>query len=222
MGAPINRDELARIVHGDATKMANLENILQPALAEHSIRCIEQAQTNVVVYVGAKLIESGSPEVFNALWVVVAERESLMSRMAKRDGISAVDAARKVDAQSASQMSKIARASFVIRNNNDDNTDELRAQLLRAWALVPCLGGLVGINGIKQSKHVIGRLIALDASMPHCELSDGARMTFGRDEQCTVVVSDVTVSHLQCRIKCKNGSVFLRGAQFWFAWYADL
>ncbi len=66
------------------------------------------------------------------------------------------------------------------------------------------------VNQNEQHNRLLGRLVALDGSIPNCELREGARVSFGRDPLCTVVLADVTVSHLQCRIKCKNGEFWLQ------------
>jgi len=80
----------------------------------------------------------------------------------------------------------------------------LRAQLTRMWSLIaqprePGSGRLWR-----------ARLVAVDATLPTCELYDGADVLFGRSDRCIVRVADVTVSHEHCRVFVKdNGEVWL-------------
>ncbi len=128
-GAPINRDELARVVFGDASKMHALERVMHPAMAEASYRRIQEAKSDVVVYLAAKLFDRGRPELFNATWVVWADRDVLVERLATKESLAKADAERKVDAQPA-QSGKMARASVLLSNST--SLDALKAQVVRA------------------------------------------------------------------------------------------
>lgn len=80
----------------------------------------------------------------------------------------------------------------------------LRAQLTRMWSLIaqPRERG--------AGKTCRARLVAVDATLPTCDLYDEAEVLFGRSEQCTVRIADVTVSHEHCRVFVKhNGELWL-------------
>ncbi len=87
-----------------------------------------------------------------------------------------------------------------------NSKDNLRAQLTRVWSLLPQpRDGKKGVASV-----CLARLTAVDATIPSCDLFEGADIMFGRSDKCTVQIADLTVSHEHCRVFVKeNKEVWL-------------
>jgi hypothetical protein len=90
-------------------------------------------------------------------------------------------------------------ATLVLENN----VSTLQTQLTRLWSLIP------QPHSSAFGKTCRGRLTAVDATLPSCDLFDGADILFGRSELCSVQIADLTVSHEHCRVFVKNEQIWL-------------
>ena len=132
----MHRPSLGKIVFADPEKRNLLEKITHPLIAKESNRQITEALAQnppLVVYDAALLFESGRADAFRPVVVVYVNREEQVKRIMARDGISAQDAQKRIDAQMSVEQ-KVALADFKIDNSGDldylsQQVDALFAQL---------------------------------------------------------------------------------------------
>jgi dephospho-CoA kinase len=127
----IDRGRLGAIVFRDAAALARLEKAVHPATLAEVGRRIVEAGAGVVVVEAIKLIEAGMHRLYDALWVVTAPREMQIERLVTQRGLSAEEAALRVDAQPP-QEEKAALADRVFVNDGD--LAALEAEVKAAWA----------------------------------------------------------------------------------------
>jgi dephospho-CoA kinase len=132
-GAPIDRARLGAIVFRDAAALRRLESAVHPAVIAEVDRRIARTATPVVVVEAIKLIEAAMHRRYDALWVVTAPRPLQIARLVASRGLSAEEAALRVDAQPP-QAEKAALADRVLVNDGD--LDRLRRQVEAAWAQI--------------------------------------------------------------------------------------
>lgn len=127
----INRQALGAIVFADATKLAQLEAIVHPAVFELAQQTLATTTAPVVVIEAIKLLESGRLlRLCDEVWVVVADEAIQLRRLMETRGMSEAEARQRMSAQS-SQAEKIKHATRVIENNGDWRV--LYAQLDSIW-----------------------------------------------------------------------------------------
>lgn len=132
-GGVVDRARLGAIVFRDPAALRRLEAAVHPAVLAQVDRLVAQATAPVVVVEAIKLIEAGLHRGYDALWVVTAPRSVQIVRLVARRGLSAEEAALRVDAQSP-QAEKAVLADVVIVN--DGSLDELRDKVEAAWAQI--------------------------------------------------------------------------------------
>ena len=95
----INRKALGRRVFSDPKELAALNKIIFPyilkAIEHEVLGCISKGAETVIID-GATVIESGCGKMCDVLVSVVAEEETRITRIIKRDGISKTDAERQM------------------------------------------------------------------------------------------------------------------------------
>jgi dephospho-CoA kinase len=102
---PIDRKALGSIVFADRSQLQALNGLVWPAIAAKVNTELDRIAgdhgSDACVFVeGALLIEIVAIATrCDALWFFTAERDVAVSRVVGRDGLSAVDAARRIDAQ---------------------------------------------------------------------------------------------------------------------------
>lgn len=126
----IDRPRLGAIVFRDPDALRRLEAAVHPAVIAEVDRRIAQATELVVVVEAIKLIEAGMHRHYDALWVVTAPRTLQIARLVAARGLTAEEAALRVDAQPP-QETKAALADRVIHNDGD--LDDLRKKVEAAW-----------------------------------------------------------------------------------------
>ena len=129
----IDRAKLADVVFHDPAALRQLEMAAHPAIIAEVDRRIAQAKEAVVVVEAIKLIEAAMHCGYDALWVVTAPRSLQIARLMTTRGLTKEEAALRVDAQPP-QEEKTALADLVIANGG--NLDELREEVVAAWAQV--------------------------------------------------------------------------------------
>lgn len=132
----LNRAGLGAIVFGDPEALAELNAITHPAVWRTALARFAQAEASdphaIVVYDVPLLVEAstGRPLRFDRVVVVEAERAERLRRLVHERGMSAEDAARRIDAQ-ADDSQRRAVADVVLDNNG--SRDELLRQVDRLW-----------------------------------------------------------------------------------------
>ena len=116
----INRKALGKRVFSDKKELMALNKIIFPyileAIEHEVLGHIAKGAENVVI-AGATVIESGCGKMCDVLVSVVAEEETRITRIIKRDGISKADAERRVSAQKPEEF-YTKNSDFVIRNDS--------------------------------------------------------------------------------------------------------
>ena len=132
--AIIDRRALGRIVFADADALKRLESIVHPAVIEREWAWVVAQTALVAVLEAVKLVESGSADGCDAVWVMTCDPAEQRRRLLTRPGMSEAEAARRLDAQPPLD-AKRARATLVIENSG--TLDDLRATVAAAWATLP-------------------------------------------------------------------------------------
>ncbi len=132
--AAIDRRALGAIVFSDADALQRLEAIVHPGVIARERAWIAAQTTPVAVLEAVKLVESGSVEQCDALWVVTTSPAEQRRRLLRRPGMTEAEADRRLAAQPSLE-AKLARADLVLTNNG--TPDELRAAIAAAWAALP-------------------------------------------------------------------------------------
>jgi dephospho-CoA kinase len=134
----LDRPALGAIVFSDPEALADLDRITHPAVIAEVNRRINDIPSGVVVLDAVKLIESGHSERCDAVWVVVTDRDEQMTRLMKRNRLTAEEARRRVDAQPPLEP-KLARADLVV--DNSGSLEQTRQQVEHAWRALPVNAG---------------------------------------------------------------------------------
>ena len=132
----IDRRALGRIVFRDPRAMAALERITHPVITAEITRRIRASHSPVIAIDAVKLIESGTADMCDAVWLVVADPAIQRARLIARNGIDAEEANRRLAAQ-PEESARRARADTIIDNSGTE--EHLRQTVIAAWNLVPKL-----------------------------------------------------------------------------------
>jgi dephospho-CoA kinase len=99
----LNRQALGSIVFRNPKKLRQLERIIHPRVAREQARLTKQAAradpTAVVIYDVPLLFEAGIDTRVDKTLVVTADRETQLARLKKRNGLSRVEAIRRIRSQ---------------------------------------------------------------------------------------------------------------------------
>ena len=116
----IDRKALGKRVFSDKKELMALNKIIFPyileAIEHEVLGYIAKGAENIVID-GATVIESGCGKMCDVLVSVVAEEETRITRIIKRDGITKADAERRVSAQKPEEF-YTENSDFVIRNDS--------------------------------------------------------------------------------------------------------
>jgi dephospho-CoA kinase len=127
----IDRVRLGEIVFADPRLRLRLEAITHPAILEamkEAIAGIEREGKRAVVVEAALIHESGKKGLFEAVISVSCDRETAISRLAARDGMSRSQAEARLRAQMDADR-KAGASEYVIDNSGD--LEETRRQVER-------------------------------------------------------------------------------------------
>lgn len=129
----LNRAALASVVFADPGKLAILNDITHPLIAQESARRIDSAPADsVIVYDMPLLVENGLADGWDLVIVVDAPDELRLQRLEAR-GLERADAQRRMAAQ-ATRQERLAMADVVI--DNGGSMEALRVQVGRLWARI--------------------------------------------------------------------------------------
>jgi dephospho-CoA kinase len=127
----IDRKRLGEIVFADPHRRARLEAITHPAILEtmkEAIAGIEREGHRVAVVEATLIHESGRKGLCEAVISVTCDRETAISRLAARDGMSRGQAEARLRAQMDAER-KADASDYVI--DNSGSLDETRGQVER-------------------------------------------------------------------------------------------
>ena len=129
----IDRRKLADVVFADPRRLEQLEKILHPRVIARILEARMMLPGDQILVVEAiKLVETSLRSACDRVWVVLAPREQLLSRLARR-GMSEAGVAARLAVQAGEEQFRDA-ADVVIHNDGD--RDALRAAVAAAWSRV--------------------------------------------------------------------------------------
>jgi len=129
----IDRAKLADIVFADPRRLEQLEKILHPRVIARILQARKMlADDQILVVEAIKLIETSLRSVCDRIWVVLAPRDRLLSRLTSR-GMSEAGVGARLAAQASED--DFRRAAHVVIENDGDR-DALRAAVAAAWSEV--------------------------------------------------------------------------------------
>lgn len=111
----IHRPRLAKIVFSDPEALARLEAIIHPLVKQATDVLIRRAKATVCVIEAIKVIESGTAQDCDALWVVHAPEAVQEARLVEKRKLAPAEARQRIAAQPP-QAEKIKAATLVIDN----------------------------------------------------------------------------------------------------------
>lgn len=130
----INRRALGRIVFADPAKLTQLDRLTHPAVRVATKARIAASTKLVVAIDAVKLIESGSAQDFDQIWLVVCDPEVQIKRLMERNGFSRPDAEIRVNAQPPTE-EKRDLVDHVV--DNSGTIDAVREAVNRLWLKLP-------------------------------------------------------------------------------------
>lgn len=114
----LNRKQVAALVFGDRAILEKVNRVVHPAVERHFQSWLQQqSHFSYIINEAAILIESGASETMDKLVVVVAPEEVRVARVMERDGVGPEQVHLRM-AHQLSDQERIARADFVINNDN--------------------------------------------------------------------------------------------------------
>lgn len=115
----IDRKKLGKIVFADDQAKKRLETIIHPVVIEKIkgfIATMHEYGVNVAVFEIPLLFEVGLTSLFDEIWVVTVDRESQLTRLQERDGLTVEEAKQRIETQLPLEI-KVKKADVVIDNN---------------------------------------------------------------------------------------------------------
>lgn len=131
----IDRQRLGAIVFADRSQLTRLNTLLHPLIGAEIRRLVEAKRVEggpaAIVVEAAILVEASWQSLFDEVWVVTAEREAVIDRLATQRGLDRSAVQTRMDSQLGDE-ERCRHATVVIPNAG--TVDDLRAQLERLWA----------------------------------------------------------------------------------------
>jgi dephospho-CoA kinase len=113
----LNRRELGALVFGNRAKLRRLERIIHPRVAREQQRLVRRIAKgkphSVIIYEVPLLFEAGVDKRVDTTIVVTANRETQITRLKKRNGLTRAEAIRRIRSQMP-LAKKIQRADHVL------------------------------------------------------------------------------------------------------------
>jgi len=129
----IDRKKLGAIVFADASKLALLNKIMHPKIAEMAQAEIDHLKVqgfSVVVLEAAVLIEANWMSLVSEVWITVAPEELVVKRIQIRNKLPEEAIISRIRSQ-LSQEERVTYAHVVISNDKDEHA--LREQVESLW-----------------------------------------------------------------------------------------
>ena len=134
----LDRKRLGAIVFGDPARRKRLEQITHPAIRDRFLRHLAELEARgfdgIVLWDAPVMIETGGHRAMEKLVVVATDEATQQARLQARDGIDAVEAARKIGSQMP-VAEKAKLADYVIDNAGDRAATEARVREVHAALL---------------------------------------------------------------------------------------
>jgi dephospho-CoA kinase len=127
----LDRRKLGAIVFKDPPALRRLDALVHPQTSAAIRKMVTDATESVVVVEAIKLIESGTYEVCDAVWVVTCRADQQIDRLVTSRGLETEEAERRVRAQSPAS-AKLPYATDVI--DASGSLADTRQRVLAAWA----------------------------------------------------------------------------------------
>ena len=130
----IDRRALGAIVFADPEQLARLNGIMHPLMAgmvQERIDAFRDDGTDAVVVEAALLFEAGWNSLVQEVWVTDSPVDTVVGRLAQRNGMSEEEALRRISSQ-MSRDERLERADFVIDNSRD--VESMRKAIDELWA----------------------------------------------------------------------------------------
>ena len=130
----IDRRSLGAIVFSDPDQLALLNGIMHPLMAgmvQEKIDAYRDERAEVVVVEAALLFEAGWDSLVHESWVTDSPIDTVVQRLAQRNGMSEEEARRRVSTQ-MSREERLERADFVIDNSKD--VEAMQRAIDELWA----------------------------------------------------------------------------------------
>ena len=129
----VDRKKLGPIVFSSPENMAKLNSIMHPLI--HDMIQAQLAEyssngTDVVVVEAAVLMEANWEALFDEIWVVTSEKETVIDRLKERNSLTREEAIARIDSQ-MSQDERIEHSNIVI--TNDGTIGELAEIVKKTW-----------------------------------------------------------------------------------------
>jgi dephospho-CoA kinase len=126
----IDRGKLARVVFADPDALNQLEAIVHPLVRQAIDLLVRRSSQKVIVVEAIKLLEGPLRQACDTVWVTYAQKQTQISRLTKKRGLSVAVAHQRVNAQ-PSQADKVKVANTVIQN--EGSFEETWLQVTKAW-----------------------------------------------------------------------------------------
>jgi len=129
----LNRAALGTKVFSNPTERKWLENLIHPlvqAEIEQAIQVCQNEKKEIVVLDIPLLYEVGWETLVDETWVVSVDAATQLQRLVQRDGLSLVQAQKRIDSQMP-LIEKVKQADYVIDNMFD--LAKTREQVLKRW-----------------------------------------------------------------------------------------
>lgn len=121
----LNRAYISEMAFGNKNLLTDLNQVVHPAVKKDFEEWVTENSTEkFVLKEAALLIEAGSYKELDVLLLVVADEETRISRVLKRDTQRTEEEVRKIISEQLSDEEKVPLANFIIDNNG--NTSLIR------------------------------------------------------------------------------------------------
>ncbi|GAA1463126.1 dephospho-CoA kinase [Nocardiopsis exhalans] len=129
----LDRPRLGEIVFADEARLAGLNAIVHPRVAERSGQLMEEAlasDAKVVVYDVPLLVENGLESLYDVVVVVDTPDEVRVERVSRDRGMPREQVRARIDAQ-ADRRTRLASADLVV--DNSGTREELAERVAELW-----------------------------------------------------------------------------------------
>ena len=130
----VDRQKLGPIVFSDQSNMDRLNAIMHPLIKDMiqtQLDDVEGKGQLIAIVEAAVLIEAGWESLFDEIWVVTADEEEIISRLASRNGLSREDSQKRINSQMTS-IERSAHGDVII--NNTGSVEDLKENVESLWA----------------------------------------------------------------------------------------
>ena len=117
----VDRKKLGALVFSDSAKLERLTDIVWPLMKEEIKRWkleIASHGNAIAALEAAVLFEAGWEDLCDEVWVVTAPRETILRRVAARDGATREEIEKRVGSQT-NERAMSTRANVVVENDKD-------------------------------------------------------------------------------------------------------